>query len=269
MYKRLLEKYDQMTEEEVWKEYKENPSQEVKEYLVRKYAPLVKYVAGKLAIGLPNIDFEDLMDYGTFGLLDAIEKYDPEKGVKFKTYAITRIRGAIIDHIRQVDWVPRSIRQKAKEIESTIAELELKLGRPAEDEEIAEALGVSVEEFHKLLLEINKANTIVSSLDELRRVGKDNEEVAAIDIVKSDEETTNPEEIAIRQEVREMIEEALHSLPEREKNVLILYYYEDLTLKEIGEVLNVTESRVSQLHAKALVRLRAKLGDKIKTYLEK
>jgi RNA polymerase sigma factor for flagellar operon FliA len=246
------------SEEELWKEYKRTNDPKIREVFVHQYSPLVKYVAGKVKMGMPqNIEFEDLVGYGVFGLLDAIEKFDPTRDIKFKTYAVTRIRGAIYDELRAIDWVPRSIRQKAKELENAIGKLENKLGRVAKDEEIAQQLGIPVEEFHNILLKLS--GTTLVSINDAWFTSDDNDKVSIIETIQSPMEL-NPDTMAEREEVKKMIVKTIEELPEKEKKVLILYYYEDLTLKEIGEVLNVTESRVSQLHTKSIMRLRSKLN---------
>lgn len=245
------------TEEELWKLYRETGDSEVRDTLVRQYAPLVKYVAGKVAVGMPhNVEFDDLVGYGVFGLLDAVEKFDPNKHVKFKTYAVTRIRGAIFDELRSIDWVPRSVRQKTREIEETVQRLEASLGRAASDEEIAGELGISVKDLEKTMLKIS--GTSILSLNDVWYTGEDNDKVSIADSIESPQ-SLNPDTIVEKDEIKRVIVEAIHELPEKEKKVLVLYYYEDLTLKEIGQVLEVTESRVSQLHTKAIMRLRAKL----------
>ena len=210
-----------------------------------------------IAIGMPqNVDFDDLVGYGVFGLLDAIEKFDPNKDIKFKTYAVTRIRGAIYDELRSIDWVPRSVRQKAKELERVIGKLENRLGRSAKDDEIAKELGVSVRELRTLILKISGASIL--SLSDVWFVGDESDKVSVMETIESPR-SLNPDVIVEREEVKNIIVEAISDLPDKEKKVLILYYYEDLTLKEIGEVLQVTESRISQLHTKAIMRLRSKL----------
>jgi len=245
------------TEEELWKEYKKTKSLNIREHFVTKYAPLVKYVAGKIAIGMPqNVDYDDLVGYGVFGLLDAIDKFDPDRDIKFKTYAVTRIRGAIYDELRSIDWVPRSVRQKAKELERTIGSLENRLGRAATDEEIANELGINLKEFHSLILKLSGASIL--SLSDIWYVGEESDKVAVMETVESPR-SLNPDTIVEREEIKNIIVNAIRELPDKEKKVLILYYYEDLTLKEIGEVLQVTESRISQLHTKAIMRLKAKL----------
>jgi RNA polymerase sigma factor for flagellar operon FliA len=245
------------SEEELWKLYKDTGDPEVRERLVRQYAPLVKYVAGKVAVGMPhNVEFDDLVGYGVFGLFDAIEKFDPEKHVKFKTYAVTRIRGAIFDELRSIDWVPRSVRQKAREIEDTVRKLETSLGRAATDEEVARELGMTVKDYEKTMLKVS--GTSILSLNDVWYTGEDNDKVSIADSIESPQ-SLNPDVIVEKDEIKRVIAESIKELPEKEKKVLVLYYYEDLTLKEIGQVLEVTESRVSQLHTKAIMRLRTKL----------
>ena len=251
-------KYEETDEQVLWVEYKKAREPKLREYFIKKYAPLVKYVAGKVAVGMPhNVEFDDLVSYGTFGLLDAIEKYDPTKEVKFKTYAMTRVRGGIFDELRNVDWIPRSIRQKAKQVEKIILELENRMGRTAEDEEIAHELDIDIEEFHDLMSKISGTSLI--SLNDVWHGNDENEEMVFVDTLESPE-ALNPDTIVEREEIKNMIVECIKKLPDREKKVIVLYYYEDLTLKEIGEVLEVTESRVSQLHTTAIMRLRGRLS---------
>ncbi len=245
------------TEEELWRLYRDSKNPEIREMLVKQYAPLVKYVAGKVAVGMPhNVEFDDLVGYGVFGLFDAIEKFDPDKHVKFKTYAVTRIRGAIFDELRSIDWVPRSVRQKTREIEESVRRLEASLGRAATDAEIARDLGITTRELEKLMLKIS--GTSILSLNDVWYTGDDNDKVSIADSIESPQ-SLNPDVIVEKDEIKRVIVQAIQELPEKEKTVLVLYYYEDLTLKEIGQVLEVTESRVSQLHTKAIMRLRAKL----------
>jgi RNA polymerase sigma factor for flagellar operon FliA len=249
--------FEGKSEEELWKQYKKTKDQKIREHFVNQYAPLVKYVAGKIAIGMPqNVDFDDLVGYGVFGLLDAIEKFDPDKDIKFKTYAVTRIRGAIFDELRSIDWVPRSVRQKSKELERIIGRLETRLGRSASDDEIAQELGINVKELHSLILKISGASIL--SLSDVWYVGDESDKVSVMESIESPK-SLNPDTIVEREEIKNIIVQAISELPDKEKKVLILYYYEDLTLKEIGEVLQVTESRISQLHTKAILRLRSKL----------
>ncbi|MEW6566063.1 MAG: RNA polymerase sigma factor WhiG [Spirochaetota bacterium] len=248
---------EQKTEEDLWLAYKKTRDPKIRETFIKQYAPLVKYVAGKVAVGMPhNVEFDDLVGFGTFGLLDAIEKFDPEKNVKFKTYAVTRIRGAIFDELRSIDWVPRSVRQKTKELEETIGSLEAQLGRTATDQEIAQALGMTEDEFLKTMMRIS--GTSILSLNDVWFSGDENDKVSIGESIEAPS-SLNPDIIVEKDEIRRIIIEAINELPDKEKKVLVLYYYEDLTLKEIGQVLEVTESRVSQLHTKAILRLRAKL----------
>ncbi|MDR2630239.1 MAG: RNA polymerase sigma factor WhiG [Spirochaetaceae bacterium] len=248
---------EQKTEEELWVTYRKTRDPEIRELFIRQYAPLVKYVAGKVAIGMPaNVEFDDLVGYGAFGLMDAIDKFDPEKNVKFKTYAVTRIRGAIFDELRSIDWVPRSVRQKTREVEDTIGALEAQLGRTASDQEIANALGMSEAEYLKTIMKIS--GTSILSLNDVWFSGDENDKVSIGDSIESPS-SMNPDVIVEKEEIRRVIVEAIQELPDKEKKILVLYYYEELTLKEIGQVLEVTESRVSQLHTKAILRLRAKL----------
>jgi RNA polymerase sigma factor for flagellar operon FliA len=245
------------TEDELWRLYRKTKDPEIRDALVKQYAPLVKYVAGKVAVGMPNnVEFDDLVGYGVFGLFDAIEKFDPDKHVKFKTYAVTRIRGAIFDELRSIDWVPRSVRQKSRELEETVRRLESSLGRPATDEEIAKEMNMSVKELERTMLKVS--GTSMLSLNDVWYTGEDNDKVSIADSIESPD-SLNPDIIVEKDEIKRVIMEAIQELPDKEKKVLVLYYYEDLTLKEIGQVLEVTESRVSQLHTKAIMRLRAKL----------
>ncbi len=245
----------------LWREYRVNKGDKaLRDRLILTYAPLVKYVAGRLGSGLPaHVDEGDLVSYGLLGLIGAIERYDSERDVKFETYAIARIKGSIIDELRAMDWVPRSVRARARDIERTIAELERKLRRAPTDEEIAEKLGISQDELEESLTDISRSS--IAALDELWTVssGGGGDQVALIDTIE-DTEAPDPQGTLSQTEVKEAIGEAIARLPEREKLVVTLYYYEELTLREIGEVLGVTESRVSQLHTKAILRLKARLS---------
>jgi RNA polymerase sigma factor for flagellar operon FliA len=248
---------EQKAEDELWIDYRQNKDPKIRETFVKQYAPLVKYVAGKVAVGMPhNVEFDDLVGFGVFGLLDAIDKFDPEKGVKFKTYAVTRIRGAIFDELRSIDWVPRSVRQKTREVEEAIGTLEAQLGRTATDQEIANSLGMNEEEFARTMMKISA--TSILSLNDVWFSGDDNDKVTIEASIESPA-SLNPDIIVEKEEIRRIIISAINELPDKEKKILVLYYYEDLTLKEIGQVLDVTESRVSQLHTKAILRLRGKL----------
>ncbi len=245
------------SEEELWALFKQNRDPQIRDLFVRQYAPLVKYVAGKVAMGMPhNVEFDDLVGFGVFGLFDAIKKFDPDKHVKFKTYAVTRIRGAIFDELRSIDWVPRSVRQKTREIEDTIHRLESSLGRAASDQEIADEMRMTTKEFQKTMMKIS--GTSILSLNDVWYTGDDNDKVSIVDSIESPS-SLNPDIIVEKDEIKRVIIQAITELPEKEKKVLVLYYYEDLTLKEIGKILEVTESRISQLHTKAIMRLRAKL----------
>jgi RNA polymerase sigma factor for flagellar operon FliA len=258
MNEKQFKEFDQIDEDKLWNKFIKNKDQMIRDYFIMKYAPLVKYVAGKISMGMPqNIEFDDLVSYGIFGLIDAISKFDPARGIKFKTYAMTRVRGAIFDELRSIDWIPRSIRQKAKQIEQVISELENKLGRTVEDEEIARELGVTIEEFHTLISKLS--GTSILSLNDIWYLGDDNDELSILETLEAPE-NMNPDVLIEKEEIRDYIIAAIKKLPDKEKKVIVLYYYEDLTLKEIGEVLEVTESRVSQLHTKAIMRLRGRLG---------
>lgn len=253
----IISEQQQKAEDELWVEYKKNHDSRIRDHFIKQYAPLVKYVAGKLATNMPqSVDFDDLISFGVFGLIDAIEKFDPEKHVKFKTYAVTRIRGAIFDELRNLDWIPRSIRQKSRELEDTIAQLETRLGRSATDSEIAQAMGISEDEFAHILYKVS--NTSVLSLNDVWYTKDENEKMSIADSIESPQ-SQNPDTVMEREEIKKVIVNAIQELPDNEKKVLVLYYYENLTLREIGKVLDVTESRVSQLHTKAILRLRAKL----------
>jgi len=248
---------EQKTEEELWQEYRKTRDPKIREAFIKQYAPLVKYVAGRVAVGMPNnVEFDDLVGFGVFGLIDAIEKYDTEKNVKFKTYAVTRIRGAIFDELRLIDWVPRSVRQKTREVETTISSLEAQLGRTASDQEIASAMGLDESEYLKVIQKIS--GTSIISLNDLWYSGDENDKVSIGDSIESPS-SLNPDVMVVNDEIRRVIVDAINELPEKEKKILVLYYYEDLTLKDIGRVLQVTESRVSQLHTKAVLHLRSKL----------
>ncbi|HEY5159451.1 MAG TPA: RNA polymerase sigma factor WhiG [Gaiellaceae bacterium] len=243
----------------LWRKYRATHDRAIRDRLILTYAPLVKFVAGRLGSGLPaHVDEGDLVSYGLLGLIGAIERYDPDRDVKFETYAIARIKGSIIDELRAMDWVPRSVRARARDIERTIAELEAQSGRAPSEEEIAAKMGVSQDELGENLLEISRSS--IAALDELWTVSSGGgDQVALIDTIE-DTQGPEPQSALAQTEMREALGEAIARLPEREKLVVTLYYYEELTLREIGEVLGVTESRVSQLHTKAILRLKARLG---------
>jgi RNA polymerase sigma factor for flagellar operon FliA len=247
---------------ELWRRYKATGDERARERLVVAYSPLVKYVAGRISSGLPaHVEEADLISYGLTGLISAIQRFDLSREIKFETYAITRIRGAIIDELRTLDWVPRSVRSRAREIERANQKLEARLQRAPTDEEMAGELGVSGEEFQEALLQISHS-TIVA-LDELWTVSDSGgDQISLLDTLP-DRGAPDPHTVVDQGELRDRIAEAIAALPEREKLVIALYYYENLTLREIGEVLGVTESRVSQLHTKAVLRLRSKLGGEL------
>ena len=244
----------------LWLEYTRSKDKGIRDRLILTYAPLVKYVAGRVGSGLPaHVDEEDLVSYGLLGLMGAIDRFDPTRDIKFETFAIARIKGAIIDELRSLDWVPRSVRSRARDIERAMAELERTLHRAPTDEEISEKLGMTVDELDDSLTDISRSS--IAALDELWTISGSSggDAVALIDTI---EDTTGPDpQGALAQtELREALGEAIARLPEREKLVVTLYYYEELTLREIGDVLGVTESRVSQLHTKAILRLKARLA---------
>jgi RNA polymerase sigma factor FliA len=242
----------------LWREFRATNDQALRDRLILTYAPLVKFVAGRVGASLPaHVDEQDLVSYGLLGLIGAIERFDPEREIKFETFAMSRIRGAIIDELRSLDWVPRSVRTRAREIERAIAALERDLLRVPTDEEIAAKLGVSLDELEASLHEISRST--VAALDELWSPSGGGDQIALIDTIE-DTQGPDPEFSLEQTEVREALAEAISGLPEREKLVVTLYYYEELTLREIGDVLSVTESRVSQLHTKAILRLKAHLS---------
>lgn len=237
----------------IWKQYMETRDPAIKEKLIIEYAYLIKYVAGRLSIYFgSNVEFDDLVGYGAFGLIDAIEKFDITKGAKFETYASLRIRGSIIDSIRDLDWVPRSLRQKNKELEKVYVELENELGHSASDTDVAQKLGISMDEFYKLLNDVN-----VSSMMSLEEFMEQNYE-RGLEIC-TDSADDKPETSLEHSELKELLADSINKLPEKEKSVISFYYFEELTLKEISAIMNVTESRISQLHTKALLRMRGKL----------
>ncbi|HEU0251246.1 MAG TPA: RNA polymerase sigma factor WhiG [Solirubrobacteraceae bacterium] len=245
---------------EQWRRYKSDGDARARERLVVAYSPLVKYVAGRTAAGLPpHVEEADLISYGLVGLISAIERFDPSREIKFETYAITRIKGAIIDELRSIDWVPRSVRARAREIERASTKLEHRLQRSPTDEEMAQELDLSVSEFHDSLLTISHSS--VAALDEMWSVSDSSgDQVSLMDTIE-DPNAPDPSRALDVGDLKDRIAESIASLPEREKLVIALYYYENLTLREIGEVLGVTESRISQLHTKAVLRLRGKMQD--------
>ena len=250
----------------LWQDYRRTRDQALRDRLILTYAPLVKFVAGRLGATLPaHVDEQDLVSYGLLGLIGAIERFDPDREIKFETYAISRIKGAIIDELRSLDWVPRSVRTRAREIERAIAELERRLHRAPTDEEIAAKVGITTDELENSLSEISRSS--MAALDELWSPSGGGDQIALIDTIE-DEDAPDPEFSLEQTEMREALGEAIARLPEREKLVVTLYYYEELTLREIGEVIGVTESRVSQLHTKAVLRLKARLSGGVRETAE-
>jgi RNA polymerase sigma factor FliA len=244
---------------ELWRRCKEEEDERARERLVVAYSPLVKYVAGRMAAGLPShVEEGDLISYGLIGLIGAIERYDIEREIKFETFAVSRIKGAIIDELRSLDWVPRSVRAKARDVERTHMALENELQRAPTEEEMAGKLGVEVDDFRNTLLEI--ANSSVLALDDLWTIADpDGGQISLLDTI-SDPRAVDPQDEIDTVELKDRLADAIESLPDRERLVIALYYYENLTLREIGEVLGVTESRISQLHTKAVLGLRSRLA---------
>ena len=244
--------------DKLWSAYQKKPTQEIREQLILAYAQLVKLVAGRLSMYLGhNVEYDDLVSYGIFGLIDAIDKFDMEKNVKFETYASLRIRGAILDQIRKMDWIPRTVRQRQRRIDEAIKQIEIRTGKAATDEEIAVELGVSEDELVNWQSQLKVTNLV--SLNEFEEQGQEPTIEAT-----SRNRFAQPEEVVAEEELRIVLAEALETLTEKERRVIELYYYEDLTLKEISLVLEVSESRISQLHTKALLKMRKRMG----TYMD-
>ena len=246
---------DELGRKRLWEDYTRLQSSEIREKLILEYAPLVKLVAGRLVMYLGyNVEYEDIVSYGMFGLIDSIDKFDYRKGNKFETYASLRIRGAVLDQIRKNDWIPRTVRQRQKQIDNAIKEIEIETGHPATDEEIALKLGITDDELIDWQSQMKATNVV--SLNEFMESGCE---------VPSDSSRqghiVTPEEALENSEMKQMLAKSLDNLTDKEKKVILLYYYEELTLKEISAVLEVTESRVSQLHTKALQKMREVLGD--------
>lgn len=245
---------DDNGKERLWDQYAKCKSYELREKIIIEYAPLVKLVAGRLSMYLGyNVEYEDLVSYGIFGLIDAIDKYDFNKNVKFETYASLRIRGAILDQIRKMDWIPRSVRQKQKKIDMTMSKLEAEYGRPATDEEIAKELDITVDK-----LDTWNGQTKISNIISLEDFIEQGSEIRMD--ASHNSQFEQPEKIVEKSELALMLEKALDELTEKEKSVVLFYYYEDLSLKEISKVLGVSESRVSQLHTKAIQKMKKHLG---------
>jgi RNA polymerase sigma factor for flagellar operon FliA len=239
---------------DLWRQYQSTRDPETREKLIIEYSHLIKYIAGRLNIYFgSNVEYDDLVGYGVFGLIDAIDKFDINKGVKFETYASLRIRGSIIDSIREMDWVPRSLRQKSKELEKVYSEVENELGHSATDKEISQKLGITVNDLYKLLNEVN-----ITSMVSLEDFLEQNYEIGIGEAATDTEE--HPERQMELKELSRMLAESIDKLPDKEKTVVSLYYYEELTLKEISAIMKVSESRISQLHTKAILRLKGKLA---------
>ena len=239
----------------LWDNYAKNKSADVREKLIIEYVPLVKVVAGRLSMYLGhNVEYDDLVGYGVFGLIDAIDKFDVNKDVKFETYASLRIKGAILDQIRKMDWIPRTIRQKQRMYDDAVKNLWQKNGREPDDAEIAEEMGLSEEEYISFMSGLKMTNLV--SLNEFMEAGGNE---PAMD-TKRNTFFEEPEQKISRDELKEKLQESLLLLTEKEQKVILMYYYEDMTLKEISEVLDVSESRVSQLHTRALLKMRKTMG---------
>lgn len=241
----------------LWETYADTKDSGIKEQLIIEYSQVVKYVAGRLSMYLgSNVEFDDLVGYGVFGLIDAIDKFDLEKGIKFETYASLRIRGAILDNIRKMDWIPRSVRKKQKSIEAAHQKLESQLDHYVEDEDMAEELGITVDDYYKWQNQ-TKALTLTSLEDYVEKGGETKmEHIGRSRFVL-------PEASIEKEELKQMLIKAIESLTEKERKVITLYYYEELTLKEISHIMEVSESRISQLHTKALGKMRLTLGNNV------
>lgn len=240
--------------EKLWDAYRQKKTQETREQLIIEYAQLVKLVAGRLSMYLGhNVEYDDLVSYGIFGLIDAIDKFDLEKNVKFETYASLRIRGAILDQIRKMDWIPRSVRQRQHKIDEAMKQIEMRTGKTASDEELAKQLGLTDEELCSWQTQLKVTNVV--SLNEFEENGSEPMIDSAHPVRFS-----QPEEVVEEAELKEKLAESLELLTEKERRVIELYYYEDMTLKEISKILEVSESRISQLHTKALNKMRKKMG---------
>lgn len=252
----VIQEPEQTQVEALWVRFKVSGDPGIRERLILHYSPLVKYVAGRVGAGLPrSVDQNDLASYGLFGLIDAIDKFEPDRGFKFETYAINRIKGAILDELRALDWVPRSVRSRARRIETGIADLEHRLQRSPSEEELATFIEMDIDELRDALAEIGRSG--MAALDEF--VSGDSQ--TSMGEMLADPGGISPEMAFQAEETRRGLVDAINRLPDRERLVVTLYYYEGMTLAEIGDVLGVTESRVCQIHAKTMMSLRHRLGD--------
>ncbi|MGN0170154.1 MAG: FliA/WhiG family RNA polymerase sigma factor [Lachnospiraceae bacterium] len=241
--------------EKLWQKYRQQPTGELREQLIIEYSPLVKIVAGRLGMYLGgNLEYEDLVSYGIFGLIDAIDKFNLDKEVKFETYASLRIRGAILDQVRKMDWIPRTIRQRQRKVEDAVKSLENKLGRSVSDDEIAQELGLSSEEYADWQNQMKVTNLV--SLNEFEDQGPE-----PVMDARHNSHFAEPEQAMEKEGLKEALASSIELLTEKEKQVILFYYYEEMTLKEISLVLEVSESRVSQLHTKALQKMKKTMGD--------
>lgn len=243
---------------ELWEAYKARYDYRARDKLIVKYAPLVKYVAGRLAMGLPShIEVDDLVSYGVFGLIEAIERFDPARQVKFETYAIARIRGAMLDSLRAFDWIPYSVRQKSKELESAYSKVESRIGRSATDAEVAAEMGIPIDRLHKMLQEVRGMSIV--SLDEVLSGEDDSSnQVRTVEVI-GDASAQDPLSFVEFEDRKRILAEAIERLPEKERLVIALYYHQGLTVTEISRILGVSQSRISQVHSKAVLRLRSRL----------
>ncbi|HVM36231.1 MAG TPA: RNA polymerase sigma factor WhiG [Actinomycetota bacterium] len=255
---RVVEADDELAA--AWDDYKSGGGSSARDLLILQYSPLVKYVAGRVAVGLPaNVEQADLISYGIFGLIDAIDKYEPARGIKFETYAISRIRGAIIDELRAIDWVPRSVRSKAREVEKAYSALENRLKEPPSDAQIAAEMGISLDELHAIYTQLSTVSLV--ALDDLMSADAERGEKLSLVDTLEDTRVESPVDAFESEEMKGILAGAINRLPEREKIVVTLYYYEGLTLAQIGQVLGVTESRICQMHTKAVLALRGKIAE--------
>ncbi|MCI7492752.1 MAG: FliA/WhiG family RNA polymerase sigma factor [Lachnobacterium sp.] len=240
--------------DKLWKDYQKKPTRELREQLIIEYSQLVKLVAGRLSMYLGhNVEYDDLVSYGIFGLIDAIDKFDADKNVKFETYASLRIRGSILDQIRKMDWIPRTVRQRQRKLDEAVKQIEAQTGRNASDDEIAQVLGISPDELLNWQSQLKVSNLV--SMTEFEENGTE----PAMDTTYNSH-FTQPEEVVEKEELKKTLVEALDALTEKERRVIELYYYEEMTLKEISKILEVSESRVSQLHTKSLIKMKKIMG---------